>query len=340
MDSGTSDGGAGQELGRLGNFNAGGNENPTATQPGPTSRAGQIAISMLPAGSPAVTNLLLIDPDAQTPVNTLLFNPATDGVTVTTAGDGAAAQGGNEKNWLFRYLDSLGVKDWLDDLFGVTGPGGSPNPAEPPQGSAGSPQMPDAEEWEKKNAESPSKDGTKLGGYMRYDGNSTATQGQKAADMIAKDFPVYAAGVIIEVAATLSGPEEFAAIRAAAAAKGLLVQALKKNGKWVLRFARDKAKKELGDATEAEAKAVVAEAQTAARNARTKNAVQRAATANKTPSPALSNSPYHPDTVAGRIRPPYRPNPRTTREVPFSTHGKRRSRSMLQPCIRTPFGLT
>ena len=53
MDSGTSDGGAGQELGRLGNFEAGGNENPSATQPGPTPRAEQIAMPMLPIGGPA-----------------------------------------------------------------------------------------------------------------------------------------------------------------------------------------------------------------------------------------------------------------------------------------------
>jgi hypothetical protein len=30
---------------------------------------------------------------------------------------------------------------------------------------------------------------------------------------------------------------------------------------------------------------------------------------NTTPSPALRGSPYHPDSVAARVRPPYRPNP-------------------------------
>ncbi len=56
MDSGTSDGGAGQELGRLGNFTAGGNENSTATQPGPTSRAGQVAIAISPSGGAAAVS--------------------------------------------------------------------------------------------------------------------------------------------------------------------------------------------------------------------------------------------------------------------------------------------
>ncbi len=42
MDTGLSDGGTTAELNRLNNFNAGGNENPTAMQPGPVSRAEQI----------------------------------------------------------------------------------------------------------------------------------------------------------------------------------------------------------------------------------------------------------------------------------------------------------
>ena len=56
MDSGTSDGGTDQELGRLGNFNAGGNENSTATQPGPTSRAAQ-TLGLLRGTSPAMFNI-------------------------------------------------------------------------------------------------------------------------------------------------------------------------------------------------------------------------------------------------------------------------------------------
>ncbi len=42
MDTGLSDGGTSAELTRLSNFNAGGNENPTAMQPGPISRAEQV----------------------------------------------------------------------------------------------------------------------------------------------------------------------------------------------------------------------------------------------------------------------------------------------------------
>jgi hypothetical protein len=50
MDSGMSDGASGEELTRLANYMTGGNENPSSTQPGPTSRAEQIA----GLGNPAV----------------------------------------------------------------------------------------------------------------------------------------------------------------------------------------------------------------------------------------------------------------------------------------------
>ncbi len=50
MDSGMSDGASGEELTRLLTFLTGGNENPSSTQPGPTSRAMQIA----GLGNPAV----------------------------------------------------------------------------------------------------------------------------------------------------------------------------------------------------------------------------------------------------------------------------------------------
>ncbi len=53
MDTGLSDGGTTAELTRLNNFNAGGNENPTAMQPGPIGRAEQIAMPIVPTGSPA-----------------------------------------------------------------------------------------------------------------------------------------------------------------------------------------------------------------------------------------------------------------------------------------------
>jgi len=37
---------------------------------------------------------------------------------------------------------------------------------------------------------------------------------------------------------------------------------------------------------------------------------------NRTPSPALKGSPYHPDTVGARVRPDYRPNPAHDRNSP------------------------
>jgi hypothetical protein len=57
MDSGTTDGGPDQELNRLANFLNGGNENPTSTQPGPTPRAQQLGMPMLPIASPAAVNI-------------------------------------------------------------------------------------------------------------------------------------------------------------------------------------------------------------------------------------------------------------------------------------------
>jgi hypothetical protein len=79
MDSGMSDGGSGDELTRLLTFLTGGNENPSSTQPGPTSRAEQTAMPFSPNGSPAVTNLLLTDPDADLPVDAAPFSPSNNG---------------------------------------------------------------------------------------------------------------------------------------------------------------------------------------------------------------------------------------------------------------------
>ena len=53
MDTGMSDGGNQEEINRLSNFITGGNENPTAMQPGPIGRAEQIAMPITPTGSPA-----------------------------------------------------------------------------------------------------------------------------------------------------------------------------------------------------------------------------------------------------------------------------------------------
>ncbi len=251
MDSGTSDGGAGQELGRLGNFNAGGNENSTATQPGPTPRAQQATLKLLPAGSPAVTNLLLTDPDAEMPVSTLLFNSATDVGAVAPVG---VADGTDNRDAVTKWLD--GWWNWL------TGPGDDKASVDGAPKASG-----DGTDWINEYLDKKPEKDRAVQDHVNEAGDDAGARGRKAYDMIAKDFPLYAAGVIIEVAATLSGPEELAAIRAAAAAKGLVVQGFKKGGKWILRFARDKAKKELGDATEAQAKAILAEAKAAANKA-------------------------------------------------------------------------
>ncbi len=74
-----SDGGSGDELTRLLTFLTGGNENPSSTQPGPTSRAEQAAMPFSPNGSPAVTNLLLTDPDADVSINAEPFSPSSNG---------------------------------------------------------------------------------------------------------------------------------------------------------------------------------------------------------------------------------------------------------------------
>ncbi len=82
MDTGLSDGGTTAELIRLSNFNAGGNENPTAMQPGPISRGQQLALPMFPAGSPGATNLLFTDPDADLPLSNLLLVLPADGSAI------------------------------------------------------------------------------------------------------------------------------------------------------------------------------------------------------------------------------------------------------------------
>ncbi len=77
-----SDGGTTAELTRLSNFNAGGNENPTAMQPGPISRSQQLALPTFPAGSPGATNLLFTDPDADLPLSNLLLVLPADGSAI------------------------------------------------------------------------------------------------------------------------------------------------------------------------------------------------------------------------------------------------------------------
>jgi hypothetical protein len=85
MDTGMSDGGTKDEINRLNNFITGGNENPTAMQPGPIGKAEQTAIPSFPAGSPAVTNLLLTDPDADMPARALLLLVPADGGSMDPA---------------------------------------------------------------------------------------------------------------------------------------------------------------------------------------------------------------------------------------------------------------
>ena len=121
MDSGTSDGGVDQELNRLANFLAGGNQNPTSTQPAGTPRSQQLAMPMLPTGSPAATNLLLTDPDAELPITTLPFHPETDGnFQVTPISDGPSQMTGRRRSG---NLDSpsSGVQGGDNTVPGDTG---------------------------------------------------------------------------------------------------------------------------------------------------------------------------------------------------------------------------
>jgi hypothetical protein len=70
-------------------------------------------------------------------------------------------------------------------------------------------------------------------------------------------FPIYAGGVLLEVSATLSGPEELAALRLLLAAKGLILQTVKQGGKQILRIVENNAKKKIAKLTENEAKALI-----------------------------------------------------------------------------------
>ena len=114
MDSGTRDGTPADELARL--SNNGTELNPTSAQPGPTPRAEQEGGdnhsddgSDNPGdpgstnngdddedagGNPVVTNLLLLNPDQDLPIEAKPFNPTTDGGLGVITACGAAGDSG------------------------------------------------------------------------------------------------------------------------------------------------------------------------------------------------------------------------------------------------------
>jgi hypothetical protein len=102
--------------------------------------------------------------------------------------------------------------------------------------------------------------GAKLGRYPQLNG-TTNDAFAEALDMMTRLFLIYAVGTIIEVTTEISCPEELAAIRPAAALKGLIVSAVKQGRRWILKFPTDKATEALADATEAQVKAIIKEAQ-------------------------------------------------------------------------------
>jgi hypothetical protein len=210
MDSGTTDGGPDQELNRLANFLNGGNENPTSTQPGPTPRAQQLALPMFPFGSPAATNLLLTNPDAEMPISTIPYYPPDDGGTANRAdlavSDGPGS-GGQPMNW----FDALVA--WL------SAPGEAP-----PSGGGKVPEvmMDRLHEAEK---------GTDGRLVPRALGDTTHNGGAEANDTLTRQLPVYAAIFLSQRALDTLAPEETAALKVLEAAGKVILKPVMRAGK-------------------------------------------------------------------------------------------------------------
>jgi hypothetical protein len=159
------------------------------------------------------------------PVVATPYNPQSDdGGQVVPAGEppAGANQDNGQKSW----------SDWFLDL--VRSPGDDSNLVEgaPKARSDITPQLEND-----LNSGQPT-----TPGMLRNDGGENF--GHRMGDVkqaMLSDFPKYAAGVMVEVGIDLLAPEEIAALKGLAIAKGFLVrEAAKKGGGRVLQFARKK----------------------------------------------------------------------------------------------------
>ncbi len=187
MDTGLSDGGTSAELNRLNNFISGGNQNPTAMQPGPISRTQQLALLMSPAGSPGATNLLLTDPDAELAVQAGPFTPTGDESPLATVAEEGDDTGSNGPDWFWRFMAHM------------MGPSDQP---------AGSERITPAEEMDgSKRSELHGKNITP-GSTPLHRGETTENAFDGVHDTITNKFVTYAAVVGLERAIDALAPEE------------------------------------------------------------------------------------------------------------------------------------
>ncbi len=126
MDTGLSDGGTTSELNRLSNFNAGGNENPTAMQPGPISRVEQVGCGGLSPLDSAVMNDQT--PGIWTPYGNPLYYPENSASRMANHVD--SSQSGQAARGYGGGLASVPVSAPADNR--MLGPGGTPTPAPSP----------------------------------------------------------------------------------------------------------------------------------------------------------------------------------------------------------------
>jgi hypothetical protein len=171
------------------------------------------------------------------------------------------------------------IWNWITGLFGygtTQAPTPPPEPFDPPP--AGGDQYAELEELQQQFTDADRAGIIDPNNTLRMaivdntNGDTFAEAMGRTHETLFVVFPIYAGGVLLEVSATLSGPEELAALRLLLAAKGLIIQTVKQGGKQVLRIIKDKAKKELVEVTEAEAKALINEAKRKAKQVAAKSA--------------------------------------------------------------------
>ena len=193
-----------------------------------------------------------------TPIATLMAlaaagrNPADITIAVLTGGDGEG--GGDSGSPLTPVAadDRDALTKWLDGWWDwLTGPGEPP----PSDSERIVPQV----EMDRQDASLLGPD-IRPGSLPLHRGETAHNATDQAFHMIAVTFPLYAGEKLLDAAMfVLWGPEELAALEAAAAAKGLTVQIFKQGRNWVMKFGRAQVKKSLGEVTEAEIKAMAQE---------------------------------------------------------------------------------
>ena len=210
MDTGLSDGGTTSELNRLTNFNAGGNQNPTAMQPGPISRSQQLALPMFTMGSPGVTNLLLTDPDAGISLAAGPFRPTADESPLATVAEEGDDTGSGDDGWFWQFMTYM------------MGPSHQP---------PGSERITPAEEMDRQERRRVHGKNITPGSTPLHRGDTTDNAFDGVHDTITNKFVTYAAVVGLERAIDALAPEEHSALFLLEKAGKIILKPLWKNGK-------------------------------------------------------------------------------------------------------------